>query len=68
MTARARTAVVDRSRLPEPGPARTFDFPAIEKSQLPNGLNVWTVGRPDIPLIARLDRLRAQARESLRRR
>jgi predicted Zn-dependent peptidase len=52
MAARARSADVDRSRLPEAGPARTFAFPAIEKSRLPNGLNVWTVPRPGIPLIA----------------
>ena len=35
-------AKVDRSRLPEPEPTRTFPFPAIEKSTLPNGLRVWT--------------------------
>ena len=52
MPAKARTATVDRSRLPEPGPPREFAFPAIEKSRLDNGLNVWTVGRSDIPLIA----------------
>ena len=33
----------DRSRLPEPGPVRSFAFPAIDKSRLSNGLNVWTV-------------------------
>ncbi len=51
MTSR-RTVAVDRSRLPVPGPGRSFAFPAIEKSRLPNGLNVWTVARPDVPLIA----------------
>jgi zinc protease len=52
MVARVGEASVDRSRLPESGPPRSFAFPAIEKSQLTNGLNVWTVSRPDIPLIA----------------
>jgi zinc protease len=52
MVARMRTAGIDRSRLPEPGPPREFAFPAIEKSRLANGLSVWTVPHPDIPLIA----------------
>ena len=47
-----RAAVVDRSRLPEPGPARPFAFPAIEKSTLANGLGVWTVRHPGVPLVA----------------
>jgi zinc protease len=52
MPARTRTAPIDRSRLPEPGPPREFAFPSIEKTRLASGLNVWTVSRPDIPLIA----------------
>jgi zinc protease len=52
MAGRARTASIDRSRLPAPGPPRGFEFPSIEKSRLPSGLNVWTVSRPGIPLIA----------------
>ena len=48
----AREIQIDRSRLPEPGPARPFAFPAIEKSILPNGLRVWTVRHPQVPLIA----------------
>ena len=47
-----RTAGVDRSRLPEPGPARPFTFPAIAKSTLANGLRVWTVPHPGVPLVA----------------
>ncbi len=43
---------VDRSRLPTPGPTRTFPFPAIEKSTLPNGLRVWTVRHTQVPLVA----------------
>lgn len=41
-----------RSRLPEPSPTRPFAFPAIEKSRLPNGLRVWTVHHPQVPLVA----------------
>jgi len=47
-----RVEQVDRSRLPEPGPARPFAFPAIEKSTLPNGLGVWTVHHPQVPLVS----------------
>lgn len=47
-----RAARVDRSRLPEPGPARSFAFPAIDKSTLANGLRVWTVRHPRVPLVA----------------
>jgi predicted Zn-dependent peptidase len=42
---------VDRSRLPSPGAPRPFLFPAIEKSALPNGLRVWTVHHPSIPVL-----------------
>jgi zinc protease len=47
-----RTAKVDRSRLPEPQPTRTFPFPAIEKSTLPNGMRIWTVHHTQVPLVA----------------
>ncbi len=57
MTDAARPAVagraaVDRSRLPEPGPARPFRFPAIRKSTLDNGLGVWTVYHPQVPVVS----------------
>lgn len=45
---------VDRSRLPEPGPSVRLRFPEIEKSVLPNGLGVWTVSHPSIPLVSML--------------
>ena len=48
----ARVPIVDRSRLPEPGPARPFAFPAIEKSTLPNGVRVWTVRHAQVPIIS----------------
>ena len=43
--------VVDRSRLPEPGPAPLFTFPSIEKSSRPNGLRIWTVNHPSVPVV-----------------
>jgi zinc protease len=43
---------VDRTRLPEPKATRTFPFPAIEKSTLPNGMRVWTVRHTQVPLVA----------------
>ena len=42
---------VDRSRLPEPGPAPLFTFPSIEKSSRPNGLRVWTANHPSVPVV-----------------
>ena len=42
---------IDRSRLPEPGRGRPFVFPAIEKSQLPNGLRVWTARHASVPVV-----------------
>jgi zinc protease len=42
---------VDRSRLPETGPAPPFRFPQIERSSLPSGLRVWTIPHPSIPLV-----------------
>jgi predicted Zn-dependent peptidase len=48
----ARTATVNRSRLPEPGPARSFTLPTIEKSALSSGLRVWTVRHVQVPLVS----------------
>ncbi|MEO8070462.1 MAG: pitrilysin family protein, partial [Acidobacteriota bacterium] len=42
---------VDRSRLPVPGATRPFHFPAIEKSALPSGLQLWSVGHSSIPVV-----------------
>ena len=47
-----RTLKVDRGRLPEPQPTRTFPFPAIEKSTLANGMRIWTVHHTQVPLVA----------------
>jgi len=47
------TAVkVDRSRLPEPGAARSFPFPSIQKSLLPSGLRVWSVRHAAVPIVS----------------
>ena len=43
---------MDRSKLPEPGPARPFTFPSIEKSTLPNGLGLWTVAHAQVPVVS----------------
>jgi predicted Zn-dependent peptidase len=43
---------IDRSRLPEPARGHPFIFPPIEKSQLPNGLCVWTVRHPAVPVVS----------------
>jgi predicted Zn-dependent peptidase len=43
---------VSRSRLPEPEPPRAFTFPAVTRSTLTNGLRVWTVPHPQVPLVA----------------
>ena len=47
-----RLVTIDRSRLPEPGPSGPVRFPAIERSALPNGLNVWTVRHAQVPVVA----------------
>jgi len=51
-----RDAVVpiDRSRLPTAGASPTFRFPAIRKSRLSNGLDVWTVEHRAIPVVSLL--------------
>jgi len=44
-------APIDRSRLPTPGIARPFAFPAISKTTLAGGLRVWTVAHTDVPVL-----------------
>jgi predicted Zn-dependent peptidase len=43
---------ITRARLPEPGPSPSYTFPPIEKSTLPNGLRLWTVHHPQVPIVA----------------
>jgi len=38
--------------LPKPGPVPAFALPSIEKSILSNGLEVWLVRRPELPIIS----------------
>lgn len=45
---------VNRAHLPEPRRGQPFIFPAIEKSQLPNGLGVWTVRHAAVPVVTSL--------------
>ncbi|CAN5828921.1 pitrilysin family protein [soil metagenome] len=47
----AGRAVMDRSRPPEPGPIRTFEFPPVEQRTLPNGLTLLTAHSGDLPLV-----------------
>jgi predicted Zn-dependent peptidase len=47
-----RSVTADRSKLPQPGPARTFAFPPVEKSVLPTGLHVWSVHHPQVPVVS----------------
>jgi zinc protease len=48
----ARATAVDRSKLPVPGPPRSFSLPAIEKSALANGLRVWTIRHVQVPILS----------------
>lgn len=45
---------VDRSRLPAVGPDPPFAFPPIVKRRLETGLHLWTVQRPDLPVVCSL--------------
>ena len=42
--------MADRSRIPAATADAPFDFPAIHKSQLANGLAVWSVQHGDLPV------------------
>jgi zinc protease len=41
----------DRSKPPEPGPAPALKVPAIQKRALSNGLPVWIVQMPKVPVV-----------------
>jgi predicted Zn-dependent peptidase len=45
-------SAIDRSRLPEPGPPKSFSLPRVEKSRLASGLRVWTVNHATVPVIS----------------
>jgi zinc protease len=42
--------VQDRSVVPQPGPTPDYDFPDIQRHTLSNGLEVWLVERPGLPM------------------
>ena len=52
---------ITRTRLPEPAPSPPYVFPAIDKSMLPNGLQIWTVRHPQVPIVAFMLLLRCGA-------
>lgn len=45
---------VDRSRMPAVGPDPAFAFPAVRKTVLPSGLDVWTVEHRKMPVVSAL--------------
>src|SRR5262249_24511984 len=47
-----RVVTIDRSRLPQAGAPRPFALPSIERSVLPNGLRLWTVRHPNVPVLS----------------
>lgn len=40
------------ANLPKPGPDPRFSLPKIEKQRLSNGLEVWMVRKPELPLVS----------------
>ncbi len=52
---------VDRTRLPQPGASAAFAFPSIDRSVLPDGLQVWTARHTSVPVLSLLLLLRAGA-------
>jgi predicted Zn-dependent peptidase len=44
--------VIDRSRLPTPGPDPAFRFPVVSRRTLPNGLRVRTVEHRGVPVVS----------------
>jgi zinc protease len=44
-------AVFDRSRSPEPRAVRPFDFPAVQRRRLDNGLALLTASAGELPLV-----------------
>ena len=45
-------AEVDRTVQPQPAPAPNVDLPEVQRRTLPNGLNVWIVEQPEVPLVS----------------
>ncbi len=45
-------SALDRSRAPEPGPIRPFDFPDVERTALPNGLDLRVARMSRLPVVS----------------
>jgi zinc protease len=43
--------MIDRTKPPEPGPVRTFEFPAVTRSLLGNGVTLLHARHGDLPLV-----------------
>jgi zinc protease len=41
---------LDRTQPPQPGPVRTFEFPQVERTVLPNGLSLFTARQGAVPI------------------
>src|SRR5687768_15856035 len=50
-TALPSAGPLDRSVMPQAGPTPSVDFPEVERHTLSNGLSVWLVERPNVPLV-----------------
>lgn len=48
------TTAVDRSKLPPLKPVPSFQFPAVDKSTLANGLKLWTAHHAQVPMTGAL--------------
>jgi zinc protease len=48
---RTQPASVDRTQPPAPGPVRTFEFPAVTRSRLHNGVTLLHARHGDLPLV-----------------
>ncbi len=49
---RPRPPVLDRSRLPAASDVRPFSFPEVHRDRLNNGIEVWTLTDPTVPLVS----------------
>jgi zinc protease len=47
----AATAPLDRAQMPAPSSDPSFDFPDVQRLTLSNGLPVWIVEKPGLPLV-----------------
>ena len=47
-----KKGATDSSKLPKAGADPKFNLPAIEKSKLSNGLEVWTVRQNELPIVS----------------